>query len=202
MNRFLLGLAVGLFGLTVAATESFAEGPRGRPGLVTAPRHGVRLLLSKGWQPRNPRGYPTNPGPQPVIPVPGVSPQQLETEAGESVVQTRRYLRVKNDTQERLTVYVQYRTLTTKDRWAWFPVDPEQSEKAAVYVFEPGEEADLSHEDWRVNASRVRIWAVTEEGTAWLENKEEDLWLVPEIDEARHQYLAPTMETYTVTFAS
>jgi hypothetical protein len=116
-------------------------------------------------------------------------------------VQDRRYLKVKNGTRERLKVYVQYRALTSRDEWKWYPVEPEQADKAIAYVLEPGEETYLDDDDFRINASRVRIWAVSASGDRWDEYKNEDLWLVPETTaDGNHCYEADEIETYIVPF--
>ncbi len=70
----------------------------------------------------------------------------------------RRYLRITNDTKETLQVWVMYHTIDTNDQWKWFPAEPSE-QRWAVYSFEPGESSSIDHEDFRVNADRVRIWA-------------------------------------------
>ena len=118
------------------------------------------------------------------------------------VAQTRRYLRIKNATNSNIKVYVQYRTLTESGDFEWCPADPDQSEQAATYRFAPGEEGDLFHRDWRMNASRVRIWAVADHGQEWDQFKAEDLWLVPELDaDGERIYYAGEMETFPFTFS-
>jgi hypothetical protein len=118
----------------------------------------------------------------------------------EEAVQTRRYLKVKNDTGEKLTVWLRYRTLTTDGEWRWYPGE---WEKPLCYELDPGEETYLSHEGWKVNASRVRIWAETPSGEQLDQYQDEDLWLVPEEDgEGKHSYSAPQIEDFTFTFAA
>jgi hypothetical protein len=113
----------------------------------------------------------------------------------EVVKQTRRYLRVKNDTEKTLTVYLQYRALT-EEGWEWCPAPPGDAAKVAVFKVPAGQTVHLIHDNFRVNASRVRIW--TAEQTQY---KDQDLWLVPEVDEeGNHCYVADEMETYTVAF--
>jgi hypothetical protein len=114
--------------------------------------------------------------------------------------QDRRYLRVKNDTGAKLTVYVQYQTLSQSKGWTWYPVVPGSEPRAVAYVFAPGQEADLRHEDWPVNANRVRIWARSASGEEFVEYRDEDLWLVDESDGER-VYYADEAETFTFTFA-
>ncbi len=115
--------------------------------------------------------------------------------AQEAVKQTRRYLQVKNDTAKTLTVYLQYHTLD-EDGWDWFPAEPSPPAQVAVFKVPAGQVVHLIHDDFRVNANRVRIWTATE-----TQYKDTDLWLVPEEDEqGNHWYLADEMETSTVTF--
>jgi hypothetical protein len=114
--------------------------------------------------------------------------------------QNRRYLMVKNDTPERVTVWVQYRTMNNQDGWSWYPADPDRSAQAARYTLEPGEETYLSHGDDYLTASRVRLWGQSAGGTEWHDYKESDLWLVDEEDQdGEHYYVAEEMETYTFT---
>jgi hypothetical protein len=121
-------------------------------------------------------------------------------EDGQDDVQYWRYLKVKNDTDERVTLWVQYRTLDEQDGWAWYPADPTQSRQAKRFVLEPGEETYLDDRGSYLGASRVRIWAKAADGDEWLEFKGHDLWLVEEVDdEGEHHYLADEPETYTFT---
>jgi hypothetical protein len=112
------------------------------------------------------------------------------------VKQTRRFLRVINNTKEELTVYVQYRTLTADNQFAWLPA-PDQ---AATWTIQAGGAYYLSVKGVKIDASRVRIWAKSATGQ-WLKYKTQDLWLVSEVDErGEHSYLAAEMQTYTFTF--
>jgi len=90
----------------------------------------------------------------------------------------RKYIRVTNETPHRLTVYLKYYTYTTDKTWKWFPAPPGRS-GVVTYTFEPGESALLFHDDWKVNASRFRIWA--ESGNrGWNSYKDQDFAPVPE----------------------
>jgi hypothetical protein len=109
-------------------------------------------------------------------------------------------VRVKNDTGERLTVYVQYQTISQSKGWTWNPVVPGSEPRAVAYTFVPGQEANLRHEDWPINANRVRIWARSDSGEEFAEYRDEDLWLVDEID-GDCVYYADEAETFTFTFA-
>jgi hypothetical protein len=47
------------------------------------------------------------------------------------------------------------------------------------------------------------LWASSEAGGQWLDAKNGELWLVPEVDgTGAHTYLVPQMETFTYTFNS
>jgi hypothetical protein len=111
---------------------------------------------------------------------------------------SRRYLRVHNDTGEQLTVWLRYQTLTVNKTWSWYPAAPQP---AVAYRVDPGAVLDLEHEKWRVEASRVRIWARSSGGREWGDYRGRDLWLVPETDDrGQHQYRAAERETFTFTF--
>src|SRR5206468_7164053 len=116
--------------------------------------------------------------------------RDLGTGADSAPPQYRRYLRVRNDTKQQLTVWVRYRTLTTGDEWAWFPEGPEE---AVSYELAPDETTFLKHQGVFVNASRVRLWArpsaagPTESG-GWTKYRDQDLWLVREVDNGEHVY--------------
>jgi hypothetical protein len=123
-----------------------------------------------------------------------------DSEQPAAVKQTRRYLRVKNDTGEKLTLFVQYRTVTRSGAWKWFPADP-GSEGAVSFELKVGEEANLVHDGWSINASCVRLWAVTASGVEMNEYRAEDFWLVEEYNDER-AYYADEMETLTFTFGT
>jgi hypothetical protein len=118
-------------------------------------------------------------------------------------MQTQRYLRVKNDTGEKLTVHVQYRTITDRDQWAWVPADPRQSaDQVATFDVEPGADVPLSHDSAPIKGSRVRMWAASQSGKEWADARQKDLWLVPESDgKGSHYYLAADTEAFTYTFS-
>jgi hypothetical protein len=121
-------------------------------------------------------------------------------DSAQAVKQTLRYLCVRNATQETLTVYVQYRTLTDQNEYAWLPGDPKDATEAVAFTIPAGKTTYLTHDDFRINASRVRIWAKSENSN-WPAYKDKDLWLVPEQDErGEHFYVAAEMGTFTFTF--
>jgi hypothetical protein len=119
--------------------------------------------------------------------------------------QTDRFLKIKNETNETLTVFFQYRQ-QSGDKWFWLPADPKKSSEAISLQIPPGKEVYAEVERQRVFSSRVRLWAKsTSSGTEWLEYKDQDLWLVPEVDKEKpkeHIYFAPNVETFTFTFKS
>ncbi len=115
-------------------------------------------------------------------------------------IQTRRVLKVFNDTEEPLTVWVKYHTLQG-ERWVWVPGEPDESAKALRFQVKPGVAAVLRGKDGKaIQADRVRIWARSASGDEWYEHKGEDLLLVPESSGSRHEYYAVKMEYHTHTF--
>ncbi len=120
----------------------------------------------------------------------------------DSVLQRTRFLRVSNATQQKLRIYIRYQTVTDSDDMQWFPAkggDP----NTLTLDLDAGEVCDVMDGDWRVNASRVRIWAEGEDETKarWMRFKSESLWLVPEVDaDDNHVYAFPRIQTFTVAF--
>ncbi len=119
-----------------------------------------------------------------------------EENAEEAGWQTTRYLRVTNATGERLTLYVQLKTQDENEEWVWFPTAP-GGDQALVYELEPGQVMDLESGDWRVNGSRVRVWAESA-SREYVAFRDKDLWLVPEKEpeEGTHGYEAADIETF------
>jgi hypothetical protein len=90
---------------------------------------------------------------------------------------------------------------TADDQWYWYPSDPEQSDNSLSYDMDPGEIATFGRDGEELGASRIRIWAVAESGKKYLQNKTEDLWLVPETtDDGEHCYYAAQMQPFTMAF--
>jgi hypothetical protein len=119
-----------------------------------------------------------------------------------TVLQSQRRLKIRNDSGSKLTVYVQYRTCTANGNWVWYPNDPSQSGQAAAFDIEAGTETYLENSGATICASRIRLWAVSDGGSQWLDAKNGDLWLVPETDAAgNHIYQAPEMGTFIYTFS-
>jgi hypothetical protein len=85
-------------------------------------------------------------------------------------------------------------------KWAWLPADPSTAQDALVYDLKPGQEIFLEHKNTKVSASRIRIWSTAQSQT-WLDYRDQDLWIVPEMDQrGEHRYLATEMKTFTFVF--
>jgi hypothetical protein len=152
--------------------------------------------------------------PQPVAAVPAdpnagavaVAPAGPEASTGPTqqaaaVVQTARYLRVKNNTGEGLRVFVQHYSQTANGEWAWLPKDPRTSTQAEEYRVAPGTDAVLGTPNGALAAHAVRLWAVSDSGREWVDYKNADLPLVPEQDPAGNRYYqAETIGTFTLNF--
>lgn len=123
----------------------------------------------------------------------------LDEEAG--VKQYTRFLRLANGTDSSAKVHVLYETPVLEGDFQWIPNAPadEQDVQPLVVDLEPGEVADFQDGDWKVHASRVRIWVTTENGE-WSRFRDTDLWLVPEVDpEGEHTYQALAPDTFVFT---
>jgi len=130
----------------------------------------------------------------------------LENRMKTGAPHTQRYLKIKNDTKDTLTIYVQYRTQDKSEQWVWLPANPTQSAQAVTQSLAPGKETLAEVEKNPILSSRVRLWAKSTSGGAqWLEYKDHDLWLVPEVDRDKpkdHIYYAPKTETFVFAFKS
>jgi hypothetical protein len=115
-------------------------------------------------------------------------------------VQLERFLRVKNDTKEKVRFFALFHSKGPDGKDAWVPAEP--GEPATVYSVEveAGKSLDLSDDDGKpISADRVRIWAESP-SRQWLDNETADLWLVPETDATgNHQYAAAEKQTHTFT---
>lgn len=107
----------------------------------------------------------------------------------------RKYVRVVNNSPDELTVHLVYHTKTTSGSWKWFPDTPAVG-KSVTYTFAPGESGVLFHDEWKVNADRIRLWAVSD-SHHWLDYRDRDLVLSPGGD-----YLSKDgeFETFSFTF--
>lgn len=117
-----------------------------------------------------------------------LAPAQLPTFA-------ERFLEVANESNETMTVYVQYRS-ARNGSFAWAPADPRSSKQAVSFKLEPGQKTQISHDGELVRASKVRIWADGANGGRWNQYQSRDLWLVPETNDlGQHVYQSADMET-------
>jgi hypothetical protein len=130
-----------------------------------------------------------------------VAPAQMivvssSTGDSESAFQVERFLRIKNDSGEKLTVFLQVRTRNDRGEWVWSPEAPGSKAKVMTFDLEAGKTLDLTG---KVSASRVRLWARSE-AASFMDYANQDLWLVPETtSNGEHRYQASQMQTYTFT---
>src|SRR5207302_205382 len=68
------------------------------------------------------------------------------------------------------------------------------------FELQPGEERLLSNQDLKISANRVRVCA-NSESRKWQRYRDQDLWLVPEVENDLHQYKAGSTETFTYRLA-
>jgi hypothetical protein len=115
------------------------------------------------------------------------------------------HLQVENKAAEPITVWVQYRTrqrLEYRYQWQWVPGEPGSGERLEL-TLGPGQKQFVTdREGEKIEASRVRVWAESETGETWEENRRKDLWLVeenPKLDGAR-AYHAEAMRVHTHVF--
>jgi hypothetical protein len=126
-----------------------------------------------------------------------VADQESEFQPAQLRTFAERFLEVANETNESVTVYVQYRSAKTGS-FSWAPADPRSSKQAVSFQLAPGQKTQISHDETLVRASKVRIWAEGANGGRWNQHQSSDLWLVPETnDQGQHVYQAADMETRT-----
>lgn len=107
-----------------------------------------------------------------------------------------RYLQVANKTDETLKVYFLYHTKTQKGDWAWFPGTLDAGTSVVVEI-KAGETVQIYHNDFKVHADTIRIWAVGEtSGLEWLRDRDQDVSLVTE----QGGYVGTTTEPTTYSF--
>jgi hypothetical protein len=111
-----------------------------------------------------------------------------------------RTLTVRNNTSEKLHVWVQYRTKAESETWQWLPANPKESGRAVSLSLNPGESADVLDGEAVVSASRVRIWASTASGKEWVKYQDRDFWLVSATGDGKHRYQAVAMESRSISF--
>ena len=144
--------------------------------------HGGVVIVS-GYSPDAPAALPPPPD------APADAPADVAQ-------QTRRYLRIQNATNEKITVYLQYQTLQDDGTWAW-----QHADQPVTYDFDPGEASFVSDAGWKINAVRARIWAVSESGKEFFHYRDKDWWLVPETDaDGNHVYNADEMKWARMNF--
>lgn len=115
--------------------------------------------------------------------------QRLDADYAKAHVEhfNRKVVRIRNNTDETLTVWLKYRTQTSDGQWKWFPDDPDKDTWSA-YTFAPGEEAFVEHDDFQINADRVRIWIFNKDRShVWEQFRDQDYVLVG--DEGYDGYL-------------
>jgi hypothetical protein len=95
------------------------------------------------------------------------------TASAEQEALTLRYLDVKNDTNESITVWVQYFTPNVKGEWAWASADPLEREVKAGTI-----RSIRDDDDRRIQAAYIRIWVESASGIKWQQFKSADLALV------------------------
>jgi hypothetical protein len=109
-----------------------------------------------------------------------------EPEAGR-IEQTTRYIRVRNYTDEVLTVHLRYRGDGVK---AWLPAGADNS---LTYQVRPRQTLILEDAAGPVAARHIRVWA--ESPTArWVQYKNQDIDIVP------RPYRAACLGTFTYVF--
>ncbi|HYV39712.1 MAG TPA: hypothetical protein VE988_28745 [Gemmataceae bacterium] len=113
---------------------------------------------------------------------------------------TSRFVKVRNASDEKLTVSIQYRTLNEANEWVWLPGEPGTAESISVDI-DPGQEALMADASGKpITASRVRLWAVGQT-LQFSANRDADLVTVPEMDGQDNGYKALEMDTFTQVFS-
>lgn len=118
----------------------------------------------------------------------------------ELTIQNKRFLKLRNNTKDTITVFLQYR-FQTGEGWAWTPIDPAKGNDALSFEIEAGKDLDVKQMEEPIAASRMRIWA-TAPGFKWMRFKTKDIWLVPERNEdGDHVYFSEKVDAFLMTFA-
>jgi tetratricopeptide (TPR) repeat protein len=108
----------------------------------------------------------------------------------------RRTVTVVNHTGEALRVHLYYETLTTEQKWYWYPEPPPAGKPLTVTV-EPGKAVLVRDEDGPIHGRRMRIWAEgATSGTEIATHKDKDVML------CAREYRAAKMMTFTYTFGA
>ena len=182
--------------------------PRDRSGLV--PANSSDDLLPQSASPTIDPDIVTPVGPGVAISVtPNVTPQEGADVTNSGVedlgsaatsattLQTTRYLRLANATDQKVTVFLQYFTQSEGGEWNWLPAAPDSTDGLAIEL-NPGEVADARDGDWRINASKIRIWAKSADMN-WTMFQNKDLWLVPELLDGQHAYESDDQQVFNYT---
>ncbi|MBI1830149.1 MAG: hypothetical protein HYR84_01705, partial [Planctomycetes bacterium] len=120
----------------------------------------------------------------------------------DATLQNKRTLKVRNETETSITVFIQFRAPDASGAWSWIPGDPAKTSDALSFEIEAGKELDVAYKEEPLAASRMRIWA-TSEKQKWLKYKTKDVWLVPErTEEGEHVYMASGVETFSFVFSA
>jgi hypothetical protein len=102
-----------------------------------------------------------------------------------------RWIKVKNDADEPLRIWLYYRTEVSKGGWRWLPENG-----PLRFDFAEGEESYLAHQNKRITASRIRISAEgLRSGASWTRFEDKDCWIAP-----LYGYEGPDVETHAHRF--
>lgn len=109
---------------------------------------------------------------------------------------------VKNNTDERILVRVQYLTrerTETGYQWTWKPALPGYGRSVQQLVEANRTESLLDANEQPLHGSCIRIWAESDSGETWNESRSTDLWLVSENSALKGEraYHAKAMESHT-----
>lgn len=109
------------------------------------------------------------------------------------------YLSIKNDTGEKIRVFVHIDAYDKSSGWGWYPT--ELGGDAIWVEIKPGQTINrltwlANEKDWMIHGRRIRIYAVSlDSQTAASRDKNQDVWLCP-----REGYLARNRIAVTYTF--
>ncbi len=94
-------------------------------------------------------------------------------------LQSMRYLKIVNERDEPVRVYLQYEWRGTDGTWGWYPSRPGDG-KTLVLEIPPGKATYVLDGDWRVKGRAIRIWGEGKtSGLVWTTHKDADLPLLP-----------------------
>src|SRR5579859_7311807 len=84
------------------------------------------------------------PAPPPITPTQLIVVPSNGGGDSDAPFQLERFLRIKNDSGEKLTVFLQVRTRNDKGQWTWSPAEPGAKAKAMSFEVEAGKTLDLT----------------------------------------------------------